>query len=64
MTESGITRCCMYVIGICDDAKNTCASLEEMVLQYPEHGVLIHSKFGRKGNHEHSKNRIEKSLLF
>lgn len=26
----------MHVIGICDDGKNTCASLEEMVLQYAE----------------------------
>ena len=26
----------MYNIGICDDGKNICASLEEMVLQYAE----------------------------
>ena len=24
----------MYTIGICDDGKNTCASIEEMILQY------------------------------
>lgn len=27
-------RCSMYEIGICDDGKNVCASIEEMLLQY------------------------------
>ena len=26
----------MYNIGICDDGKNTCAAIEEMILQYAE----------------------------
>ena len=30
----------MYNIGICDDGKNTCASIEEMVLQYAEKNRL------------------------
>ena len=32
--------CSMYNIGICDDGKNTCASIEEMVLQYAEKNKL------------------------
>lgn len=30
----------MYNIGICDDGKNTCTSIEEMVLQYAEKNKL------------------------
>ena len=30
----------MYNIGICDDGKNTCAAIEEMILQYAERNKL------------------------
>jgi len=38
--KTNITGCGMYNIGICDDGKNICASLEEMVLLYAEKNKL------------------------
>lgn len=32
--KSGITRCDMYTIGICDDGENVCIAIEKMLLQY------------------------------
>lgn len=38
--KTNIAGCSMYNIGICDDGKNVCASLEEMVLLYAEKNRL------------------------
>lgn len=35
----------MYKTGICDDGKNICASLEEMVLQYAEKSKKSSGRF-------------------
>ena len=40
----------MYHIGICDDGKNTCSSLEEMILEYTEEkGILTEVKVWYSG---------------
>lgn len=38
--KRNITGCSMHNIGICDDGKNTCALIEEMVLLYAEKNKL------------------------
>ncbi len=34
LSKNDIMRCALYNIGICDDGKNICASIENMLLQY------------------------------
>ena len=57
----------MYNIGICDDGKNICSSLEEMILQYAEKiniPVEIKIWYTGEGLCDYLKERQQIDILF